>query len=123
VRGCIAGGRKYFHINSRGDVEPCVFCHVASDNIREKSLVDCLRGKLFRALRARQPYHADYRRPCVMIDNPQVLREVVAATGARPTHDGAETLVGEYAEALDAYAEAFGRALTHGPVTRLKVTV
>jgi MoaA/NifB/PqqE/SkfB family radical SAM enzyme len=123
VRGCIAGGRKYFHINSRGDVEPCVFCHFATDNIREKPLVDCLRGALFRALRARQPYQADYRRPCVMIDNPEVLREVVAATDARPTHEGAETLVGEYAEALDAYAEAFGQALTHGPVTRLDVTV
>lgn len=58
-----------------------------------------------------------------MIDNPEVLREVVAATDARPTHEGAETLVGEYAEALDAYAEAFGQALTHGPVTKLDVTV
>ncbi len=23
TRGCIAGGRKYFHVNARGDVEPC----------------------------------------------------------------------------------------------------
>lgn len=27
VEGCIAGGRKYLHINSNGDVEPCAFIH------------------------------------------------------------------------------------------------
>ena len=27
VGGCIAGGRNYFHINSKGDMEPCVFIH------------------------------------------------------------------------------------------------
>jgi len=123
VRGCIAGGRKYFHINSKGDVEPCVFCHFATDNIREKSLVECLNGKFFRAIRARQPYHPDYRRPCMMIDSPHVLREVVEATGAQPTHDGAGTLVREYAAALDEYARAFGQALVDGPVTKLDVTV
>ena len=25
VGGCIAGGRRYLHINAKGDVEPCVF--------------------------------------------------------------------------------------------------
>jgi hypothetical protein len=29
TQGCIAAGRKYFHVNARGDVEPCVFCHFA----------------------------------------------------------------------------------------------
>jgi len=120
VSGCISSGRKYFHINNKGDVEPCVFCHFATDNIREKSLVEALKGPLFTGLRARQPFHPDYRRPCVLIDNPEVLREVVKETGARPTHDGAETLVEDYAEALDEYAENFGRALEDGPVTELE---
>ncbi|MGB9597721.1 MAG: radical SAM/SPASM domain-containing protein, partial [Candidatus Poribacteria bacterium] len=35
VGGCIAGGRRYFHINSKGDVEPCVFAHFAVDNIKD----------------------------------------------------------------------------------------
>lgn len=29
VGGCIAGGRRYLHINAAGDVEPCVFTHYA----------------------------------------------------------------------------------------------
>ena len=54
THGCIAGGRKYFHVNARGDVEPCVFCHFASDNVKEKSLVEALSSPLFREMRSRQ---------------------------------------------------------------------
>ncbi|MCL5959148.1 MAG: radical SAM protein, partial [Chloroflexi bacterium] len=27
--GCLSGGRRYLHINNKGDVEPCVFIHFA----------------------------------------------------------------------------------------------
>ncbi|UCC59862.1 MAG: radical SAM protein, partial [Dehalococcoidia bacterium] len=40
--GCINGGRIYFHINHRGDVEPCIFVHYATHNIKECSLVEAL---------------------------------------------------------------------------------
>ena len=36
VGGCIAGGRRYCHINANGDVEPCAFVHYSDSNIREK---------------------------------------------------------------------------------------
>ena len=35
VGGCIAGGRRYLHINANGDVDPCVFIHYSNANIRE----------------------------------------------------------------------------------------
>jgi MoaA/NifB/PqqE/SkfB family radical SAM enzyme len=109
--GCIAGARKYFHVNNRGDVEPCVFCHFATDNIREKPLREILGSPFFRAIRSRQPYHKDLRRPCILIDAPAVLREVVAETGAHPTHPGAESILTTYAQALDEYTDAFGKVL------------
>ena len=28
VDGCIAGGRRYCHINANGDIEPCAFIHI-----------------------------------------------------------------------------------------------
>ena len=34
--GCLSAGRKYIHINNKGDVEPCIFAHFATDNIKEK---------------------------------------------------------------------------------------
>ena len=37
VGGCIAGGRNYFHINSAGDAEPCVFIHYSNANIHDQS--------------------------------------------------------------------------------------
>ena len=30
VGGCIAGGRRYLHINAKGAVEPCVFIHYSN---------------------------------------------------------------------------------------------
>lgn len=103
VGGCIAGGRMYFHINCHGDVEPCVFCHFAIDNIKEKGLKDVIDSSLFRNIQSRQPYAEDHRMPCMLIDHNNVLRDVVRETGARPTHPGAESLVTTLAPALDAY--------------------
>jgi len=107
--GCIAGGRSYFHINSNGDVEPCVFAHFAVDNIKGKSLAEVLDSKLFWAIRKRQPYNENLLRPCMIIDNPRVLREIVAESGAHPTHPGAETIITDLAEAIDSYAEEYGK--------------
>ena len=40
VGGCVAGGRRYLHINANGDVDPCVFIHYSDSNIREKTLLE-----------------------------------------------------------------------------------
>lgn len=44
VGGCIAGGRRYLHINARGDVEPCVFIHYSNVNIRDCTLLEALKS-------------------------------------------------------------------------------
>jgi len=92
--GCIAGGRRYFHINARGDVEPCAFVHFAVDNIKDKSLKEVLDSPLFRAYQRRQPFSENMLRPCPIIDVPEALREIVAESGARPTHPGADGVLG-----------------------------
>ena len=109
VGGCIAGAREYFHVNSNGDVEPCVFTHFARDNIHETSLAEALGAPLFRAIRKRQPYSSNYLRPCMIIDNPDVLRRVVEEGGAVPTHPGAEAILGgELARSIDETAAEYG---------------
>lgn len=92
--GCIAGGRMYFHITASGDVEPCAFVHFTVDNIKDKSLLDVLKSPLFAAYQKRQPFSNNYLRVCPIIDVPQALRDIVAESGARPTHEGAETVLG-----------------------------
>ncbi|MFH1313158.1 MAG: radical SAM protein [Candidatus Eisenbacteria bacterium] len=104
VDGCIAGAKKYLHINCHGDVEPCVFAHFAVDNIKGKSLKEVINSPFFRSIRAKQPFNHDHRMPCMLIDNPEILREVVEKSGARPTHPGAESLVTTLAPKVDDYA-------------------
>jgi MoaA/NifB/PqqE/SkfB family radical SAM enzyme len=104
--GCIACNR-YLHINNRGDVEPCVFVHFAAENIRHKSLAEAIDSPFFREIFRRQPYSPNLLRPCMIIDNPGVLREVVKEGQAYPTHAGAETIINEMAPFLDKYAAEY----------------
>lgn len=108
VGGCIAG-KYYCHINASGEVEPCIFSHFACDNIKGKSLLDVLRGDYFRNLRAHQPYNDNMLRPCWMIDNPEVVRELVKASGAHPTDSGAERMISdpEFIKKLQAVSDDF----------------
>ena len=76
--GCIAGSRQFLHINSHGDVEPCIFIHLATDNIHDKSLREVINSPFFEGFRARQPYGKNLLRPCSIIDHPNVLREICA---------------------------------------------
>ncbi|MCM8792191.1 MAG: radical SAM protein [Candidatus Omnitrophica bacterium] len=106
VGGCIAAGRRYVHINNKGDVEPCAFVHFAVDNIKEKSLREALSSPFMRLLRQFQPFTDNLLTPCMIIDQPEILRRVVQNTGARPTHEGADLFLnGKIADGLNEYAK------------------
>ena len=109
VNGCIAGGRRYFHLNAKGDVEPCVYTHIATDNIYNSTLVQALNSPLFRSIRARQPHNSNHLRPCMIIDNPHVMRELIEETKPFFTHPGAEEIYTTKSHDMDAYAERFAK--------------
>lgn len=102
--GCLSAGRKYIHINNKGDVEPCIFAHFATDNIKDKPLLDCLTSDFFKDLRRMQPFSRNLLRPCPIIDHPGVMKRAVERNNAYPTHDGAETLLNDLQPGLHAYA-------------------
>ena len=83
--GCIAGGRNYFHINSAGDAEPCVFIHYSNANIHDSSILEILRSPLFMEYRKGQPFNQNHLRPCPMLENPKILQEMVHRAGAHST--------------------------------------
>jgi len=83
--GCIAGGRRYLHINAAGDIEPCAFTHYADSNIYKKTLLEALQSPLFMQYHKNQPFNDNHLRPCPLLDNPERLREIVEATGASST--------------------------------------
>lgn len=108
VGGCIAG-KYYCHINSKEDVEPCIFSHFSTDNVKGRPLVEAFQSPYFKELRKRQPYNKNLLMPCPMIDNPNQIREIVKVTGAKPTHPSADLMVKdpEFMEKLDKLAEDF----------------
>lgn len=85
VGGCIAGGRRYLHINAAGDVEPCVFIHYSNANIHDVCLLDALRSPLFMKYYEGQPFNDNHLKPCPMLENPDVLPKMVAEAGAMST--------------------------------------
>jgi len=111
VGGCMAGGRHYFHINARGDVEPCIFVHMATNNIKEKPLKEALNSPYFSGIRARQPYGGNLLRPCMILDHPNVLRGLEAEFRPFSTDGPLCGLTTTVAGDLDRYSEEAARVL------------
>ena len=107
VGGCIAGGRRYLHINAAGDVEPCVFIHYSNANIHDTSLLDCLRSPIFMAYYEGQPFNDNLLRPCPMLENPDCLEELVEVSDAQCTDLQATESAHELAEKCRPQAAAW----------------
>ena len=107
VGGCIAGGRRYLHINANGDIDPCVFIHYSDSNIREKSLLDALRSPMLMAYHDGQPFNDNMLRPCPMLENPEKLRDMVHRTDAHSTDLQSPESVDHLCAKCDRYAEAW----------------
>jgi MoaA/NifB/PqqE/SkfB family radical SAM enzyme len=103
--GCISGGREYFHINHRGDVEPCIFNHFATHNIYDCSLVEALACPFFKEFKDTIPFSYNTLRPCPIIDHHQKAWEIIQKHGARPTHEGAEKMYTTLAPFMQQYSE------------------
>ena len=113
VGGCIAGGRRYLHINAAGDVEPCVFAHYSNANIRTSSLLDALKSPLFMEYYREQPFNDNYLRPCPMLENKDALADMVKRAGAHSTDlqakESAADLCAKCHESIDAWAPVADR--------------
>lgn len=105
VGGCIAGGRNYLHINANGDIEPCVFIHYSDSNIREKTLLETLKSPLFMAYHDGQPFNKNMLRPCPMLENPNLLRDMVLKSKAHSTDILEKETADHLCDKCEQYAE------------------
>lgn len=105
TKGCIAGGKRYLHINAAGDVEPCVFIHYSNYNIKDHTLLECLKSPLFMEYYKGQPFNENHLRPCPMLENPAYLREMVKRSGAHSTDLEAPEDVDHLCDKTMEYAE------------------
>ena len=104
VGGCIAGGKRYLHINANGDVDPCVFIHYSNANIRECTLLEALQSPIFMAYHDNMPFNDNMLRPCPMLENPECLRKMVADCGAHSTDPMSPETVEHLCSKCDQYA-------------------
>ena len=107
VGGCIAGGRRYLHINANGDIDPCVFIHYSDSNIHNKTILEALRSPLFMAYHDGQPFNHNMLRPCPMLENPEKLRAMVKASGAVSTDLQSQESVDHLCAKCDEYARTW----------------
>lgn len=118
VGGCIAGGRRYLHINAAGDVDPCVFAHYSNANIREVSLLDALRSPIFMEYYRGQPFDDNLLKPCPILENSGRLTEMVERAGAHSSdlqeQESAAELCAKTKAAADAWAPVAER-IWHDP--------
>lgn len=77
--GCIAAGRGFFHINSHGGAEPCPFSPYSDINVRDTSLREALKSKLFNALRDGDMLTDDHVGGCVLYEKRQQVEELLEA--------------------------------------------
>ena len=105
VGGCIAGGRRYLHINANGDVEPCVFIHYSNANIHDCTLLEALKSPIFQAYHDNQPFNNNDLRPCPMLENPECLPKLVNETKAVNTDYQSKESVEHLCEKCVPYAE------------------
>lgn len=76
--------RRYMIPN--GDAEPCVFIQFPNTNIKTHIIPEILQSPLFRAYHEGQPFNRNHLRPCPMLKNPDLLVQMVYATGAHQTN-------------------------------------
>jgi hypothetical protein len=107
VGGCIAGGRRYVHINAEGDIEPCAFYPFAVDNIRNTSLRAALRSPFMQRIRAHQAQTRNLRAPCPIVDHAEWLREAVRTSSAHATRVTAPALLDGLGAQLDEYGRRY----------------
>ncbi len=105
--GCIAGGRRYLHINAKGDIEPCAFIHYSDSNIGEKTLLEALCSPLFMGYRRNQPFNENKLRPCPVLDNPGALTRLVEESHACSTDYLNQESPREYSDKCVAAAQAW----------------
>ena len=64
--GCRSAGLGFIHINANGNVEPCPFSHYASDNVRDKSMLEILNSDFFVQLRNKFGNQTDNSHACLL---------------------------------------------------------
>jgi len=83
---CSAAGRISLHINSQGDIEPCPFVSIASENIRHGGLIAACRSPFLRAIRGHPKLLQRRHYACSLFEHRAELDNLAQRFGTRTEH-------------------------------------
>lgn len=75
--GCVAAGRGFFHINSHGGAEPCPFSPYSDINVKETSLREALKSKLFLTLQNEGVLKEDHAGGCILFEKREQVEKIL----------------------------------------------
>ena len=75
--GCLAAGRGFFHINSKGGAEPCPFSPYSDINVRDTSLKEALHSRLFENLRKGNVLTGEHTGGCVLFEKKNLVESLL----------------------------------------------
>ena len=75
--GCVAAGRGFFHINSKGGAEPCPFSPYSDINVRDTSLKHAIQSPLFRKLREGGYLLEDHVGGCILFEKKDQVEKLI----------------------------------------------
>lgn len=75
--GCLAAGRGFFHINSQGGAEPCPFSPYSDINVKETSLREAMKSKLFTNLKEYNLLNEDHIGGCILFEQKEKVEKLL----------------------------------------------
>lgn len=75
--GCLAAGRGFFHINSRGDAEPCPASPYSDINVKETSILEVLNSNLFKSLQSNGLLMNHHEGGCVLFEHENEVQKLL----------------------------------------------
>lgn len=75
--GCVAAGRGFFHINSHGGAEPCPFSPYSDINVKDTSLKEALKSKLFITLQKEGVLLEDHSGGCILFEKKEKVESIL----------------------------------------------
>lgn len=75
--GCLAAGRGFFHINAKGDAEPCPFSPYSDINLKKCSLMQALESPLFRKLKVNEMLLGEHDGGCLLFEKEAEVKSLI----------------------------------------------
>lgn len=78
--GCLAAGRGFFHINPKGNAEPCPFSPYSDINLKEFSIREALKSPLFKKLKDNEMLIGEHDGGCLLFEKEDDVKKLLRIT-------------------------------------------